>query len=274
MEVRRPDPGPGSASDHLLHWHGGTPQAEREQVLLDRSSPRAWRYALGAEVRRLRRPVFSTQVEVAPSIPSSEGTAQNLLHAHGGAPALSECKYTFEAPSPRTWRCAGPAIQAPWAANQSSPRTWRYACPRRARQTLAGVFSTRVEVSRHAGPGYPEWLGLLHVRGGAPRTQEILVGRLGSSPRMWRCSGLPEQVSRLVEIFSASAEVRPLHQWRPKIPQLSSPSWRLSIWMNSDKGVTGIFSRSGGAPVQAIVFSLRQQSSPQGGTPYTRARTA
>ena len=156
----------GKERRSLLHVRGGVSERVELFLFAVKSSPRPWRcFYCQAEVRNAQS-VFSTSVEVFPTLPMLSVLWQGLLHVRGGV---------SEEQSP------------PDAVKQSSPRPWRCfsVLPIYVRRQV--VFSTSVEVFLAPRASCRALRGLLHVRGGVSRLVWDHWEAMKSSPRPWRC---------------------------------------------------------------------------------------
>ena len=172
----------------LLHVRGGVSSKSRFGCRHQQSSPRPWRCF--SKLRRIFRDgdVFSTSVEVFPSIGLTRLFLCRLLHVLGGVSNVTKNLYTIRWSSPRPWRCF-----------------------RRASQIcrITQVFSTSVEVF------LSKWLrlqlrrSLLHVCGGVSKEDIIIEAVESSSPRPWRCFRFSRGLKTAIFVFSTSVEVFP-----------------------------------------------------------------
>ena len=138
--------------------------------------------------------VFSTSVEVFLAPDASLSKVISLLHVRGGV-SWKEVPDLFE--------------------NLSSPRPWRCFCDRLPFGTSFYVFSTSVEVFLRFCPLLEAQVRLLHVRGGVSFTESNALCLTLSSPRPWRCFGLPEVLCSCDAVFSTSVEVFLSHARAP-----------------------------------------------------------
>ena len=111
---------------------------------------------------------------------------RRLLHVRGGVSGHSRRSKDWYGSSPRPWRC--------------------FHC-RANIDAMYIVFSTSVEVFPYDEYGNPVWGGLLHVRGGVSRIQEIEKHLPQSSPRPWRCFRCVLLPAVSATVFSTSVEV-------------------------------------------------------------------
>ncbi len=218
---------PPSAKNGLLHARGGVSMKMGKVYIIRESSPRPWRcFYVGSIVLEIDS-VFSTPVEVFPTVSATGEATSSLLHARGGVSPLRVFVYADRKSSPRPWRCfllhdllpRGPAVFSTpvevflsWrraytengsllharggvstmallklTGRRSSPRPWRCFCQAVLLHSKTGVFSTPVEVFLGVITDYIVSVRLLHARGGVSSALYGAIWRAASSPRPWRC---------------------------------------------------------------------------------------
>ena len=149
-------------------------------------SPRMWRCFRIRTVLTACYRVFSTYVEVFPTLRGRYQHCRCFLHVCGGVSFNQSRVCLVKRFSPRMWRCF-------------RIRTVLTACYR--------VFSTYVEVFPTLRGRYQHCRCFLHVCGGVSFNQSrvCLVKRF--SPRMWRCFYERQTTSYSVKVFSMYVEV-------------------------------------------------------------------
>ncbi len=176
----------------LLHVRGGVSRTLRCSAVRAGSSPRAWRCFPTAPAAWACGGVFSTCVEVFPSLSALNIATNSLLHVRGGVSR---------------------DVISPWLLHWSSPRAWRCFPMRFSLQRGFAVFSTCVEVFLARAIGRRRKSCLLHVRGGVSILRRLVRYAIRSSPRAWRCfyrmTGSPADC----RVFSTCVEVFPLREW-------------------------------------------------------------
>ena len=89
----------------LLHVRGGVSRRLRCNAARSRSSPRPWRcFQMACRTAR-GHSVFSTSVEVFPTVFTDCASRSGLLHVRGGVSDCARCELTQWLSSPRPWRC-------------------------------------------------------------------------------------------------------------------------------------------------------------------------
>ena len=130
-------------------------------------SPRVWRSSYASSINAPKLIVFSTYVEVIPSLSVYITLPSCILHVCGGHPTIKKYQILWWEYSPRMWR--------------SSFFAWLSSC-----KVL--VFSTYVEVILRVGLFPTLFFSILHVCGGHPFIGKALFNSILYSPRMWRSS--------------------------------------------------------------------------------------
>ena len=172
----------------ILHVCGGDPLISAHKFTLAVYSPRMWRWSRTHNFFIISSDVFSTYVEVIPSIPVNLLNVMGILHVCGGDPW---CGLNVD------------------GNIRYSPRMWRWSRQEQINGKPLPVFSTYVEVilrwSRNDWP----CSGILHVCGGDPKYGVVPCNETMYSPRMWRWSStnLREKINE--KVFSTYVEVIP-----------------------------------------------------------------
>ena len=151
----------------ILHVCGGDPKWKPSGSFTILYSPRVWRWSYGFAEPDIKTIVFSTCVEVIPSLSTSSINSWSILHVCGGDPTFCLKINTFLKYSPRVWR---------WSRWWNS--YWISSC----------VFSTCVEVILISSLFQQETYSILHVCGGDPHTEPEFGNNYMYSPRVWRWS--------------------------------------------------------------------------------------
>ena len=109
----------------ILHVCGGDPGTTIRKPMCFGYSPRMWRWSRLCNYVRWYAGVFSTYVEVIPTVQSQPTQSHGILHVCGGDPRYNADRLTAKKYSPRMWR-------------------WSYGWIYQGRKFV--VFSTYVEV--------------------------------------------------------------------------------------------------------------------------------
>ena len=147
-----------------------------------------WRWSYKIIKPSKEQAVFSTYVEVIPSLFLMDYTIQSILHVCGGDPMFN-----------------GQGNNA----IQYSPRMWRWSYILNLLLNITSVFSTYVEVILSIIE-YPSINSrILHVCGGDPNWVFSHAERNKYSPRMWRWSSFDTIILQRIRVFSTYVEVIP-----------------------------------------------------------------
>ena len=167
VEVILPNsPSPASTAC-ILHVCGGDPKLKTNRDFNVVYSPRMWRWSLLSLNWLSSYSVFSTYVEVIPTLPPELVLVVSILHVCGGDPSI-----------PTSWP----------SKSGYSPRMWRWSSASAVLSALVSVFSTYVEVIRRRCLCFKGPICILHVCGGDPLYQWRPKKNRLYSPRMWRWS--------------------------------------------------------------------------------------
>ena len=172
--------------ESFLHVCGGDPYQQLSQAIGIMFSPRMWRWSRIIRIQLTLTIVFSTYVEVIPTLSLIGLLKICFLHVCGGDPYL-----------------VGIKIQP----NKFSPRMWRWSRVMIQKKKPMIVFSTYVEVILYCWTIWTWWICFLHVCGGDPGNQARTSQTLKFSPRMWRWSWSFESDWRWQKVFSTYVEV-------------------------------------------------------------------
>ena len=88
----------------ILHVCGGDPTEVQTQNLINRYSPRMWRWSPPLSESVITLPVFSTYVEVILSVMYYDNNGTSILHVCGGDPKGKSFVKKNSKYSPRMWR--------------------------------------------------------------------------------------------------------------------------------------------------------------------------
>ena len=167
VEVILPNsPSPASTAC-ILHVCGGDPKLKTNRDFNVVYSPRMWRWSLLSLNWLSSYSVFSTYVEVIPTLPPELVLVVSILHVCGGDPSI-----------PTSWP----------SKSGYSPRMWRWSSASAVLSALVSVFSTYVEVIPYTSEDQRRTACILHVCGGDPHRKVVSVRIDKYSPRMWRWS--------------------------------------------------------------------------------------
>ena len=89
----------------LLHVRGGVSQGGVWAYIGQTSSPRPWRCFRVVQRVGPKSYVFSTSVEVFPTVTRTRARLSRLLHVRGGVSFSARCHTSSSVSSPRPWRC-------------------------------------------------------------------------------------------------------------------------------------------------------------------------
>ena len=130
----------------LLHVRGGVSSTQSVTGATVTSSPRPWRcFHLGLSAATAKQ-VFSTSVEVFPSIRARSATSRSLLHVRGGVSAGSLRLSFVLKSSPRPWRCFLDGLMEKYFGARLLHVRGGVSGPGMGAGIQAPVFSTSVEV--------------------------------------------------------------------------------------------------------------------------------
>ena len=125
--------------------------------------------------------VFSTYVEVIPTLSDYINSKHSVLHVCGGDPSYVTSQRLDARCSPRMWR---------WSFFQNRSSDWWL------------VFSTYVEVILAMATPAAWSKSVLHVCGGDPMKERMFIQVARCSPRMWRWSWNSRIATISTKVFS------------------------------------------------------------------------
>ena len=130
---------------NFLHVCGGVSPVKYKSSLRNKFSPRMWRCFCRYQRYLYSWYIFSTYVEVFPSLNYEKHDREHFLHVCGGVSAQIGSIFDYMGFSPRMWRC--------FQGNLCSRYGW-------------GIFSTYVEVFPSCLAQLNDFVDFLHVCGG------------------------------------------------------------------------------------------------------------
>ncbi len=105
VEVFPPLRGRSAQLIRLLHVRGGVSTVQNVSEPMKWSSPRPWRCFRQKEAMQNAHQVFSTSVEVFPTVGNYALFGGGLLHVRGGVSTYQALHHGWRESSPRPWRC-------------------------------------------------------------------------------------------------------------------------------------------------------------------------